>query len=888
MFKILNTLLVLFKKARLLKKLVPVLALASLLVLTACFKTNKTPAQVQSEQSTSSESSLGTANNEDVNSWLIPLISEYLIDNGPQCGDNTQTVTGNQTITTQADVNALATVNKIDGDLIIDPNAPNLDFSPLDLLTEITGDFELIGNTNQTTLVGFDCLITVADITIGTYDFNNDVPRGNPNLSSISGFSALKSIGGSLKIFYNDSLESISAFSALETVRFLSISHNASLMNLSAFSSLSSIGQDLEFKSNSVLVSIPDFPTLSSIARDIRINDNDALMSVPDFPVLSFVGLDFGIYSNFNLKSMSNFDTLTTVGGDFLLSNNWELITITGYNSLTTVGGYFRINSNFRLTGISGFNTLSTIGGSSDGGYFNIISNFDLESISGFSALTSVGTNNPIRHAGDFIINNRDLESIPDFNSLETVNGNFEIGGNNPITTIGGFSALKTIGGDFSIISNENLMSIPEFPSMSSINGDFTIGIADTINSIFTGNPKLVSISGFPILAFIGGDFSIGDNDVLTSISGFSTLNTVNGGVRIAFNTKLKDITDFPNLQTVGGGPNGGGFTIYYNGSLSNISAFSSLTTVGGNFALRNLALTSATSFSDLNSIDGIFNISNNNNSASISIPDFLVDLTGVSSIVVHYNGLTDLTTIKALSHRHAQVPDFYIGYNCLSTNKVPTKGILAGIDANNGTNVFDDFANPTTIGCPDPLPLQANSETHFDLDHNSFDEHEDWTLSGGGATNPGHSTSGGQSDSGHIYSGDTGNLTWYFKAPQQYYGDASDYSGGTLSFYLKSTDGSSPNNNGQNVRLQGIAPNGSEYNIYYDFPAPNTTPGTDWTYYEVPLSYPHWSNFTGTTMSQNIIDDTLGELIGVYIAGGYYDSGTEITRLDSVVLEKP
>ena len=80
-----------------------------LLSLSACFKTNKTVTQPLEEISAESNanSSLGTANNNEVNEWLIPLISEYLID------DESPTVSGdpNEPNNSQAQATDLGTID---------------------------------------------------------------------------------------------------------------------------------------------------------------------------------------------------------------------------------------------------------------------------------------------------------------------------------------------------------------------------------------------------------------------------------------------------------------------------------------------------------------------------------------------------------------------------------------------------------------------------------------------------------------------------------------------------------------------------------------------------------------------------------------------------------
>ena len=246
-----------------------------LISLTSCLRNNNTPIQVLPEMietdSSNKSNNLDTTSNSDIDKWLLPIISEYLSDDSlpppiKTCGHNTLTIENSQFISEQKDIDELGLANKIEGNLIIDSES-NLDFSPLSLLQEVTGDFRLLGTAKQVTLSGFDCLSSVGGaLDISGFDKFGE-RHSNSSLESISGFSTLKSIDGNLRIFDNIVLTDISDFPNLNSINgFFQISDDISLTNIASFPELSSIGEYFLIHKNSSLESFSsNFPKLSSI-----------------------------------------------------------------------------------------------------------------------------------------------------------------------------------------------------------------------------------------------------------------------------------------------------------------------------------------------------------------------------------------------------------------------------------------------------------------------------------------------------------------------------------------------------------------------------------------------------------------------------------------------
>ena len=199
------------------------------------------------------------------------------------CGMGT-TVTGNQILSTQADVDALEGVSTITGSLLIDPFNTSLDLSPLYLLTDVTDNLQLDDNSIQTTLSGFECLTMVG----GFFSI-----ASNDNLSSIGDFPLLASVG-SFQIYSNDNLNSIGNFPLLAiTGLSFSIFNNNNLSSIGNFPLLASTGSSFGISGNNNLSSIGNFPLLASVGHDFYISSNYILSNIPDFPLLASVGNTF-------------------------------------------------------------------------------------------------------------------------------------------------------------------------------------------------------------------------------------------------------------------------------------------------------------------------------------------------------------------------------------------------------------------------------------------------------------------------------------------------------------------------------------------------------------------------------------------------------------------
>ena len=163
-------------------------------------------------------------------------------------GDTTHT--GNITVTTQAEVdalnNTLAGKTTIDGNVFIGYGLADdtlrsyiTDLTPLSNVSHITGTLFIRRNGSLVNLNGLTHLQTIGgNFRIGAIFTENS----NPQLTTLGDFPALQSIGGFFQVTNNDTLTTLGDFPVLQTIGGeLIISGNSTLETIGDLSALTSI-----------------------------------------------------------------------------------------------------------------------------------------------------------------------------------------------------------------------------------------------------------------------------------------------------------------------------------------------------------------------------------------------------------------------------------------------------------------------------------------------------------------------------------------------------------------------------------------------------------------------------------------------------------------------
>ena len=420
------------------------------------------------------------------------------------------TYTGNITVTTQAQVDALG--NTLAGKTRINGN--------------LTIGYTLVRDSlSSSNITNLTPLSNIVHIMGGVWI------QQNGQLVNFTGLDSLQTIGEYFRVRSNDQLTTLGDFPALDSIgENFNVNNNTELTTLGVFSDLQSVGGVFSVWQNSNLSTLGDFPELQSIGEFFNVQSNDRLLAPGNFPVLQSIGGYFNVNSN---------DTLTTLGD---------------FPALQTIGEYFRVRSNDQLTTLGDFPALQTIGGD-----FSVFRNADLATLGDFSALQSIG--------GEFHVSYSDqLRTLGDFLILNSIGEAFEVFNNDQLTTLGDFPALDSIGGLFNVDNNPILKSIGDFPELQSIGGYFrvirngkltTLGNFPALQSIgeyfwVRNNDQLTTLGDFPALQSIGEAFEVFNNDQLTTLGDFPALDSIGEYFDVSFNDRLRTLGDFPTLMSIG------------------------------------------------------------------------------------------------------------------------------------------------------------------------------------------------------------------------------------------------------------------------------------------------------------------------------------------------
>jgi len=262
------------------------------------------------------------------------------------------------TLTTQAEVNNFACSGTITALTIDDGGTGNITtLDPIFFsgLTDITAWLHVKNCPNLTSLLGLDAIKTIGGKflvqntgitevspaayplqleTVGTVEFDN-----NDNLiSCIAQFPDLWLVDNI--IFYNNgALEGIADFYDQGIINSLRVRNNPNLMVVNGFSSTSVVDFIIEFEDNPMLNFIPSFNTLQTASYIVI--DNTALTALENFGNMTSCGV-IEITNNTQLSSISAFDNVTGLtGADLSFSlgivSNPNLTEVTGFSSLTLV-----------------------------------------------------------------------------------------------------------------------------------------------------------------------------------------------------------------------------------------------------------------------------------------------------------------------------------------------------------------------------------------------------------------------------------------------------------------------------------------------------------------------------------------------------------------------
>ncbi len=388
------------------------------------------------------------------------------------------------------------------------------------------------------------------------------------DITNLDGLSVLISIGGNLKIEFNDTLTSLTGLDNLVYIGgTLSINGNNSLTSLSGLNNLTAIGRDLWIESNNNLINLIGLEGLTDVGDDLAVISNPELVNLTGFDFVTSIAGNLLIEYNDSLTSLASLSNISYLGGSIGINSCGALTNLSGLEGLTSIAGNLSIYGNDFLTSLSGLENLSYIGGSLGVGtnlVWSGVGNPSLTNIESLSNLTSIG-------GGIDIISNENLLSLSGLNNINSIEGNIKISENNSLTDLTGFNSLTSIGGDLRINSNEALGNINDLDNLNSIGGNLSI----------SGNDALVSLTGLNALVSIGENMGI-SGDALASLTSLSNLSYLGGRIGINSCGALINLSGLEGLSSIGGNLLIGG-----NLALNSLTGLEGIISIGGNLIIE-------------------------------------------------------------------------------------------------------------------------------------------------------------------------------------------------------------------------------------------------------------------------------------------------------------
>jgi hypothetical protein len=227
-----------------------------------------------------------------------------------RCGDDADTDTGSDS-DSDSDTGAPCDELVFEGDVTVSEPA---DLDALAGVTRITGDLK-INCADCVSLAALECLEEVrGDFWLG------DAGASNLSLASLGGLERLATVLGSFYIEDNDLLSDLAGLESLEQAGVLYILYNDGLTSLAGLSGLVDAAT-LIVQTNPALADLSGLANLRT-ATWLGLWDNSALLDLTGLAALEQVNGEFSVAGNAGLTGLDGLDALGTVAQTLLLREN--------------------------------------------------------------------------------------------------------------------------------------------------------------------------------------------------------------------------------------------------------------------------------------------------------------------------------------------------------------------------------------------------------------------------------------------------------------------------------------------------------------------------------------------------------------------------------------
>lgn len=225
-------------------------------------------------------------------------------------------IDGDVTLGSQAEVDMLAGVVRIDGSLVVREISPGAvqTLEPLSCLAEITDGLAVVGNRDLTDLKGLEGLAGVT--ALGSCCNWGITLEDNASLLEISALAGVRqSLTGVLRIAGNGALSSLGGLSGIDYVDgHIEVVGNAALPDLEGLEGLERAGSSLYIGDNAQLVSVDGLENLQDVSYSLDVSGNPSLADLDGFAGLTLVGGGVFIYENASLPTCAAESLVIQVG----------------------------------------------------------------------------------------------------------------------------------------------------------------------------------------------------------------------------------------------------------------------------------------------------------------------------------------------------------------------------------------------------------------------------------------------------------------------------------------------------------------------------------------------------------------------------------------------
>lgn len=414
----------------------------------------------------------------------------------PRCQGDSTRLEGDVQVGKAADLVLFAGCRQIGGNVVIESAADLVDVEALASIETIDGYLYVGENPALTSLSGLEGVTRIG---------RGILIESNPVLGAVN-FPALTETAGNVVVENNAALQSIT-FAAVTEVR-------PALVDIDGQGTLAPQGGAIVLANNPLVTTI-DFANVTEIEGDLDIRGMDGLATLTGFEALTDItgSLSFGVTSddqgdilaapNAVMTALDGLQNVETIGGDVVLGFFPALATVGGLGSVEEIGGDLLVIGNGALPTLSGLSSLERIGGD-----LNLGLTFDVD--------------------GNLIpLGNASLQTL-DLDALEEIGGDLIAVGNDALETLRDMEELVTLGGDVVVGGNAALENLELPPLLLALPGDLNAGVFRRPDGATFVLGNGTESFGSPAYTAIEGDLLLG-GQTPTDLSAFSAITRIGG-----------------------------------------------------------------------------------------------------------------------------------------------------------------------------------------------------------------------------------------------------------------------------------------------------------------------------------------------------------------------